>query len=351
MVGNFNLIRTPRIVFGKGRAEQITNLVNPGWKHILIITGSSSHEHNKSYSRFLNAINKTGIRINFEKIGNEPSPVDVDTIARNEKYNGIDAVIALGGGSVLDAGKAVSAMIPASGSVADYLEGVGNLKPSGEKKFFIAIPTTSGTGSEATSNAVITETGPEGFKRSLRHENYIPDVALVDPAMTLGCPADITASSGMDAFTQLLESYVSLKSGAITDSLALDGIYKIHKSLWNAVNDGSNIESRAGMSYAALLSGITLSNAGLGLIHGFASAAGGFFRVPHGTVCGTLMGVVNRYNIEALLKQSQLTVAHYKYARVGEILSEIGNKQTEWYMKFVADYIERMTEELHIKRL
>jgi len=259
--------------------------------------------------------------------------------------------VAIGGGSVVDTGKAVSAMLPLEGSVRDYLEGVGKRVHPGIKKSFIAIPTTSGTGSEATANAVLSETGMKGYKRSLRHENLVPDIAIVDPELSLSCPPGITAASGMDAFTQLIESYLSVKSNPVTDALALEGISKVHSSLMKAVISGDDIEARSDMAYAALLSGITLANAGLGLIHGFASSVGGFFNVPHGVICGTMMGVVNRFNIEAFLRQEEIMQAHAKYGLLGKLLSGKDDKDLKWYMKFVADYIDDLTEKLQLRRL
>jgi alcohol dehydrogenase class IV len=213
------------------------------------------------------------------------------------------------------------------------------------------VPTTSGTGSEATANAVLSETGANGFKRSLRHINLVPDVAIVDPLLTLNCPSFITAASGMDAFTQLVESYISIHSNPVTDALAFEGISNVHACLYKAVHQGDDIEARSGMAYAALLSGITLANAGLGLIHGFSSSIGGLYAAPHGMICGTMMGIVNRYNIEALLQQNTVSSAHVKYAILGRLFSNRSNKDKAWYMKYVADYIDEMTEKLHIQRL
>ena len=263
----------------------------------------------------------------------------------------IDLLVAIGGGSVVDAGKAVSAMLPLEGSVRDYLEGVGTKTHTGMKKYFIAMPTTSGTGSEATANAVLSETGVNGYKRSLRHENLVPDVAIIDPELTLGCPPEITAASGMDAFTQLMESYLSTHSNPVTDALSLEGICKVHACIVRAVIAGDDIEARSGMAYAALLSGITLSNAGLGLIHGFASSVGGCFNVPHGVICGTMMGIVNRYTIEMLLQQNSISATHEKYGLLGKLLSGKEGKDIPWYMQFVSDYIDNLTDILHIQHL
>jgi alcohol dehydrogenase class IV len=190
-----------------------------------------------------------------------------------------------------------------------------------------------------------------GFKRSLRHENFVPDIALVDPMLTLDLPADITASSGMDAFTQLVESFLSLKGNLLTDALALEGIGRVKASLMNAVKNGKDVKARTGMSYAALLSGITLANAGLGLIHGFASSVGGLFDIPHGMVCGTLMGVVNRFNIEKLFAGPQLDATRMKYARMGRLLSDRDDLDMDGCIRYVADYIETLTCNLPLKRL
>jgi alcohol dehydrogenase class IV len=251
MVNKFSLLRTPRILFGKGQVEGLRGLLSFRGKNLLVITGSASYVNNPGIGRFLMELGNEGYTLFFDKIEKEPSPGDIDRIAGRFRQIELETVVAIGGGSVVDAGKAVSAMLPLEGSVQEYLEGVGAKAHPGIKKFFVAIPTTSGTGSEATANAVLSVTGAYGFKRSLRHENLVPDVAIVDPELTMNCPPDITASSGMDAFTQLTESYLSLKSGPLTDTLAMDGIRNIHNFLIRAVETGDDIDARTGMSYAA----------------------------------------------------------------------------------------------------
>ena len=201
-------------------------------------------------------------------------------------------VVGIGGGSVLDAGKAISAMMYKTESVMEFLEGVGNKEHPGTKLPFIAIPTTSGTGSEATKNAVISQIGKNGFKRSLRHDNFVPDIALVDPELTLNCPQDITAASGMDCFTQLTEAYLSDKSNEYTDALAMEGLKAIKSSLIRSYTNGEDIEARTGMSFAALTSGICLANAGLGVVHGFASSIGGMYNIPHGIDLRNTYGII-----------------------------------------------------------
>jgi alcohol dehydrogenase class IV len=349
MVVKFNLLRSPRLIFGEGQLNELPSLLRGQDKNLLILTGKKSHLEIPSLAVVFAALEKAGFNCSFGKIESEPSPEDVNGIV--SKHKDCQIIIAIGGGSVLDAGKAVSAMLPVEGSVNEYIEGVGTKKHNGIKRFFVAIPTTAGTGSEATCNAVLSETGIKGFKRSLRHENLVPDIAIIDPALATGCPPEITAASGLDAFTQLMESYLSVKANPYTDALALEGIRNVKTHLVNAVKNGGELASRLGMAFAAYLSGITLSNAGLGLTHGYASSIGGYFNIPHGTVCGTLMGAVNRYNIEMLIKSNNVSEATFKYITLGKLLSDQIDKSNEWYMKFVADYIDDLIDSFQIRRL
>jgi len=273
-----------------------------------------------------------------------------NAVSRVISFN-CDVVVAIGGGSVLDAGKAISAMLPLNEPVKNYLEGVGTKNHPGFKVPFIAVPTTSGTGSEATKNAVISETGDHGYKKSLRHNNFVPNVAIIDPTLTVGCPQSTTASSGMDAFTQLFESYLSTAANPITDALAVEGLIQISKSLLDAFDDGSDLEARVGMSLASYLSGITLANAGLGLVHGFASSIGGYFDIPHGVVCSSLMASCNRTTVNKLRRQRTNDVALYKYAEIGTLFSSDASKSTDYYIDSLLDLIENWTNGMNIPRL
>ncbi|MBN1159376.1 MAG: iron-containing alcohol dehydrogenase [Bacteroidales bacterium] len=351
MVIPFSLIRPPKIFFGPGRLSLLPDLLKHVGNNLLILTGSRSHLGNWNVIEVLDLLGKKGYILSYDKIVSEPSPDDVDRIAAKFRHQHVDAVISIGGGSVIDAGKAISAMLSVERPVKDYLEGVGKSSHPGTRKFFIAIPTTAGTGSEATANAVITETGKNGFKRSLRHDNFVPDVAIVDPRLTLSCPPDITAVSGMDAFTQLLESFLSDKSGALTDALAFEGMRSIHSHLYRAFKQGEDLEARSHISCAALFSGITLANAGLGLIHGFASAIGGMISIPHGVICGKLMAPVNRYNIRKLIQEKSNDRALKKYALLGNMISSATSKDPEWQALYVSEYIGELTEKLSIPSL
>ena len=198
---------------------------------------------------------------------------------------------------------------------------------------------------------MISQIGINGFKRSLRHDNFVPDIAIVDPELTIQCPQDITAASGMDCFTQLTEAYLSNKSNKYTDALALEGLKTIKSSLIRSYTYSEDIEARAGMSFAALSSGICLANAGLGVVHGFASSIGGMYHIPHGVICGTLMASSNRINVRELRKKSTNPGALKKYAHLGKMfLDEKGNTDNYYIDGFIS-YLHRLSHDFKLKGL
>jgi alcohol dehydrogenase class IV len=351
MVKPFIFARSPRIIFGFGNIAELPGIAKAYGNDILLVIGKSSFINSKYGEYLTHTFEMTGIRYHKVIVNREPSPEMIDQAVIGNQSKKIGLVIAVGGGSVIDAGKAISAMLGKGESIMNYLEGVGNKEHPGSKIPFIAVPTTSGTGSEATKNAVISHIGPNGFKRSLRHDNFMPDYAIVDPELTLHCPPDITAYSGMDCFTQLVEAYVSGKANVITDALALDGLKYIKQSLLRAYRLGQDIEARTGMSYAALISGITLANANLGAVHGFASSVGGLFSVPHGVVCGTLMGITNRVTVNKLKQNGNNNGSLEKYATLGKLFAEKENKTEEWYVDAFLGIIDKWTEMLAIPKL
>jgi len=284
-------------------------------------------------------------------ISGEPNPEQVDNAVNWLKDEPVQVVVGIGGGSVMDAGKAISAMMYKAGSVKEYLEGVGDKEHPGTKIPYIAIPTTAGTGSEATKNAVISQRGRGGFKKSLRHDNLVPDMAIIDPELTLNCPQGITAASGMDCFTQLTEAFLSDKSGPVTDSLAMEGLKAIKSSLKQAWIDGQNIDARSGMSFAALLSGICLANAGHGVVHGFASSIGGMYHIPHGTLCGLLMGPCNEISVRELRKSNNNVAALKKYATLGRLFIDKKRKPDDYYIDGFIDHIYYLTDYFKLSRL
>jgi alcohol dehydrogenase class IV len=351
----FNFAKNPRIIFGEGSFEQLTDIIKQFGKRILIITGSFSFRQTKTWDNLESVLNKDNVVFDIISISGEPSPERVDEAVNRFRREKIEVVLAIGGGSVIDAGKAISAMLTKNCSVFEYLEGVGTGKiHDGRKIPLVAVPTTAGTGSEATKNAVLSRIGEKGFKKSLRHENFVPDIALIDPILMLSCPPEITAAAGMDAFTQLLEGYVSPKSSPMTDVLAYCGMEYISGNLTEVYISGQeNIPARSAMAFAALLSGITLANAGLGIVHGLASSIGGYFEIPHGVICGTLISSATRENINVLIKQkdSESILALNKYARVGQLLSNAEYSDGESACNALIRQLEKWTTFLNLPLL
>ncbi len=313
-IAPFNIARLPRILFGEGRVMDIPTQVAAFGKRVLIITGAQSFRATAHWQTLQQGLREQAITWETFTVQGEPSPDMVDEAVKDYRKSGIEIVLGIGGGSVLDAAKAIAGLLPHGNSVMDHLEGVGKGIPyQGPSTPFIAVPTTAGTGSEATKNAVLSQQNAEtGFKKSFRHDCLVPQVAIVDPNLLASCPPDLLAANGMDAFTQLLESYVSTNANPLTDALALSGM--------TAFRDGFFAGGRSQLAYAALLSGITLAQAGLGSVHGLASPLGAFFPCPHGVVCGTLLAEATDINILALRERDPNSIALTKYANVGALL-------------------------------
>lgn len=351
MVKPFRLARVPQVIFRSGALADLPSTAAAFGRNILLVTGAKSFYASSRAEVLLEKLHEHGLSVHHITISGEPSPEIIDDASARFRDTGIDVVAGIGGGSVMDAGKAVSAMLKAEGSVTDYLEIVGNREHPGIKVPFIAIPTTSGTGSEATKNAVISQVGKDGFKRSLRHENFVPDLALIDPELTLGCPPEISAAAGMDCFTQLAEAYLSTKACDVTDSFAMQGFMAIKRSLVRSFTNGDDIEARADMSFAALMSGICLANAGLGAVHGLAGTVGALCQVPHGVVCGTLMAKANEINVRILRKRSDGQSSLRKYAVLGRLFADAESKSDSYYEDFLIDYLHAVTYRLKLPLL
>lgn len=349
---DFKFAANNQLYFGAGKFSLLPELINNFGENLLLVLGGQSFKKTSHYKWLLNALENKSARIYCASIQSEPSPNQIDEMVQIYRKKNIQVVIAIGGGSVIDAGKAVSSMLTKNTSVSDYLEDVGTQTHDGKKIAFIAVPTTAGTGSEATQNAVLSMVGKKGFKKSLRHENFVPDVALVDPELTLSCPGEISAACGMDALTQLIESYVSIKSSPMTDSLALGGLRIMGDAiLKSAVIDPNDVDARTRLCYGSYISGLTLANAGLGVIHGFASVIGGSFPIPHGVVCGTLLAQTTQKNIEALIRLDPEGNLLLKYARVGKLLGKTKKNDSIKNAKLLSDLLMEWTELLKIPRL
>lgn len=348
MINDFSFTPFPEIFFGAGEFLKLPAKLEENSK-ILLITGGNSLESSGLLKKFTDTLDLLKISFKVIKISSEPSPELIDAVTEKFRTQNITNIIAVGGGSVLDAGKAIAAMLPVEDSIINYLEGVGTKTHPGSTVSFTAIPTTAGTGSEATKNAVVSSIGEKGFKKSLRHDNFIPDMAVIDPELMLSCPQNLTAACGLDTITQLLESYVSSKANPITDALAYGALEKVIPSFENAVKNGStDINARADMAYGALISGITLANAGLGIVHGFASPIGGFFDIPHGVVCGTLLPTATEINIKKLQtsddqKHKERLSKHIKVARLLSGTDKLSDNEAlevlvKQFYKWVVDF-------------
>jgi alcohol dehydrogenase len=352
MVDPFRFSRLPAIWFGTGTFDKSLQLAAGFGNNLLLVTGKASFTGTSRGEQFMNEIRKAGLRFDLVTIAGEPGVNQVDEAALMYRSRPPDLVVAVGGGSVIDSGKAISAMIPVDGSSWDYLEGNPEMKPHpGAKVPFMAIPTTAGTGSEATKNAVLATSAGGGMKRSLRHENFIPEIAIVDPMLTAGCPREVSAASGLDALTQLLEAFLSTAASPVTDALAYSGLERAATSIKPVVSGQADIKEREGMAYAALLSGIVLANSGLGAVHGFASVLGGSHDVPHGIICGTLLGAVTRANIEKIRGNPGYRLFAGKYASIARLFVPVQGKSDDYYLMALADALDELIELAGMPRL
>jgi len=356
MVSNFRFASTPNIIFGAGKFSELYDIIANFGKNVLYVIGSSSLKASGKWDEITSEMLRRSINFYSISIAGEPTPRLIDEAAKKFRQKKLALIIGIGGGSVIDAGKAISAMILKSDSIKDYLEGVGDKIHNGQKIPYIAIPTTSGTGSEATKNAVITEVGPEGFKKSLRHDNLVPNYAIVDPKLVVSCPPSITAACGMDAFTQLLEAYVSPHSSLVSDVLAYSGIKHVKENILSVYGHKfSDFNARSAMAYGSLISGIALTNAGLGIVHGLASSIGGLFNIPHGTICGTLLAESTKMNVKRLEQAGRDgEYGLMKYATVGALIAGKGyekNIDVSYHCSMLVEMLDKWTEQLNLDTL
>lgn len=353
MIGPFAIARLPRIEFGVGAFTKIPALATGYGRRVLLVTGKGAVQRSPQWTALLADFEQWRVVWNQASVWTEPSPEFIDQVVREHAGGAYDAVIGVGGGSALDAAKAIAGLLRVGRSVMDYLEGVGPELPyEGPAVPFIAVPTTAGTGSEATKNAVLSVQGKDGFKKSFRHDKLVAEYAVVDPELLRSCPPELIAANGMDALTQLVESYVSTKANAFTDALALSGLRAARDGLLDWYEGGpAATEAQARMAYAALLSGITLAQVGLGSVHGLASPLGAFFPLPHGVVCGTLLASATRVNIQALSGREPENPALVRYAQLAELLCNRSFSSPKIAREALVDLLEQWTERLALPRL
>lgn len=308
----FEFATAGRVVFGRGSARQLPERCREHGRRVLVVTGA----HPERQAPLLARLEAAGLDCVRYAIAGEPTVDDARHGATLARESGARLVLGLGGGSAIDAAKAVAALARQPADLLEYLEVVGRGRPLDEPPLpILAVPTTAGTGAEVTRNAVLAS--PEhGVKASLRHASMLPALALVDPELARDCPPAVTAASGMDALTQCLEAFVSCRAQPLTDALCAEGIRRAARSLEAAVRDGGDLDAREDLALAALFSGMALANAGLGAVHGFAAPLGGRFHAAHGAVCAALLAPVWQANLAALRRTGAPDLAKFEQAAV-----------------------------------
>lgn len=335
---NFEFATATRVIFGRGTISELGQHALTLGQTALLVVGKQTDRAQP----VMDLLQQAGVRVRVFAVEREPTIALMQ--AGVQQAQGCDLVISMGGGSVLDAGKAIAALLTNTGDIFDYLEVIGRGKPLHHASIpFIAIPTTAGTGSEVTRNAVL-DAPEHQVKVSLRSAAMLPRLALVDPELALSVPPAITASTGMDALTQLIEPFVSNKANPITDALCREGMQRAARSLRRAYQQGDDLNAREDMALAALLSGMALANARLGAVHGFAGPFGGMFGAPHGAICAALLAPVTAMNIQAAQADGdQATIQ--RYTEVARIITGTPDMQA------LVDWLAQLAADLHIPKL
>ena len=313
----FEFATATRIIYGPGTIRDVPAIA-AGWgTHAFIITGMNPVRANT----LINLLSSQGITCTIFQVTGEPTIESISSGTRLARNAHVDLVVAIGGGSVIDTGKAIAALLTNPGELSDYVEVIGQGKEISIPPVpFIAIPTTAGTGAETTRNAVIAS--PQHcVKVSMRSSLMLPRLAVIDPELTYSLPPTITASTGLDAMAQLIEAFITKRANPFTDGLCREGLMRAARSL-QAVCSGSNPKNRADMCIAALFSGLALANAGLGAVHGFAAPIGGLLAAPHGMVCARLLPLVTQANIQALNARMPYSEALARYEEIARILTD-----------------------------
>ncbi|MGC9349511.1 MAG: iron-containing alcohol dehydrogenase [Anaerolineae bacterium] len=335
----FEFATTDRIIFGSGTVGEVGAVAEDMGRKALVVTGS----HVERAAPVLAALEDAGIAAVTFGVAREPTTELVREGVELARAEGCDLVVGIGGGSVVDAGKAIAALLINGGVPLDYLEVIGRGQPITKRSApCIAVPTTAGTGAEVTRNAVLAS--PEHHvKVSLRSPLILPHVAIVDPELTHSVPPEVTASTGLDAFTQVVEPYVSRLANPLTDTICREGIMRASDALPRAYENGDDVEARRDMALASLLGGLALANARLGAVHGFAGVLGGMYEAPHGVICGRLLPFVMEANVRALMDREPENPALERYAEIGVILTgkiEAGAADGVAWVKKLSDKLD-----------
>jgi alcohol dehydrogenase class IV len=313
----FEFATATRIVFGAGALPQAADAAAQWGRHALVVTPGSA-ERTDPLPRQLE---ERGIAVTRCGVTGEPTVASVAAGVQLARAAACDIVIGCGGGSVIDTAKAIAVLLTNEGDPLDYLEVIGHGKSlTCPAVPCIAIPTTAGTGAEVTRNAVL-GSPPHRVKVSLRSPLMLPRLAVVDPELTYSLPRDVTASTGLDALTQLMEPYVCAAPNPLTDALCREGLVRVARALRCVCTDGHDVSGRADMALASLFGGLALANAKLGAVHGLAGPLGGMFPAPHGAVCAALLPHVMAINLAALQRRSPGHPAYERYEEIAQLLT------------------------------
>ncbi len=331
----FEFATAGRIVFGPGALAEIGPIARAHGRHALVVTGRDQTRA----ARLLGLLRGAGVEITTAAVAREPTIDDAVQAAAVARAAECDFVIGFGGGAALDAAKAVAALLANPGDPLDWLEVVGRGQPlSLPAAPCIAIPTTAGTGSEVTRNAVLASPAHR-MKASLRHASMLPRVALVDPELARDLPPAITAATGLDALTQLIEPYLSIRANPMTDAFCADGLRRAARSLRRAVENGRDADARADMALASLHGGLALANAGLGAVHGLAGPIGGMFPAPHGAVCAALLPHLLETNFAALRARAPQLPALPRFAEIARMVTGAPHATAEDLLSWVRELV------------
>ena len=335
---HFTFSSPVQIIFGPEQSKQLHSKFSKLGKNALVITGKNQ----KRAEYILHILESESIKYECLSQKGEPLIQDISAAVETARSSGTDFIIAQGGGSVIDAGKAIAALINNRAKITDYLEIIGKGLPLTKKSVpMIAIPTTSGTGAEVTCNAVL-KSLDKSVKVSMRNRFMYPDIAVVDPALSITMPPEITASTGMDALTQLIEAFTTPFATPFTDALCREGIARVARSFLCAFHHGNDIDARADMSIASLFSGIALANAKLGAVHGIAGPMGGMINASHGAICARLLAPVTALNIKLLEKKMAESPILEKYRETASILTGETDASLNSGIRWITDMTRKM---------
>ena len=340
---NFEFATATRIVFGAGKRSEAVPIIRALGSRVLLVTGRDV----KRAQWLRGALEAANAEVFSFSLEGEPKITDAEKGAALARENKAQVVVALGGGSPIDCGKAIAALATNTAPILDYLEVIGAARPLEHAPLpIVAIPTTAGTGAEVTRNAVLTSPAHH-VKASLRSPKMLPTAAIIDPELTYDLPAELTASTGLDALTQLIEPFLSSRANPMTDALCREGLPRIARSLPVAFKTGRDKPARNDMALGSLFGGLALANAGLGAVHGFAAPIGGMFPAPHGAVCAALLPHVLRINRQALGARASASPVIQRFDELGLLLTKTPAAKPADAIAFV----ESLCAELKVPKL